>query len=285
MAKSIDVSDLNIYYGDFLAVEGVNMTVKSKSVTAFIGPSGCGKSTMLRSLNRMHEVIPGARVEGKIVVDGQSLYDPGVDPVAVRRQIGMVFQRPNPFPTMSIYDNVLAGNRLNAKRLKKSEADVIVERSLKHANLWNEVKDRLNKPGHGSLRRPAAAAVHRPRDRGRAEVLLMDEPCSALDPISTSAIEDLIHELKSDYTIVIVTHNMQQAARVSDDTGFFNLRRPASRDTWWSSTPPRRCSPPPTKPPPRPTSPAASADGSLETWVVGDWETASDEGQRPLRTT
>ena len=127
MAKSIDVSDLNIYYGDFLAVEGVNMTVKAKSVTAFIGPSGCGKSTMLRSLNRMHEVIPGARVEGKIVVDGQSLYDPGIDPVAVRRQIGMVFQRPNPFPTMSIYDNVLAGNRLNAKRMKKSEADVIVE--------------------------------------------------------------------------------------------------------------------------------------------------------------
>jgi len=223
MAKSIDVSDLNIYYGDFLAVEGVNMTVKSKSVTAFIGPSGCGKSTMLRSLNRMHEVIPGARVEGKIVVDGQSLYDPSVDPVAVRRQIGMVFQRPNPFPTMSIYDNVLAGNRLNAKRLKKSEADVIVERSLKHANLWNEVKDRLNKPGMGlsggqqqRLCIARAIAVN-------PEVLLMDEPCSALDPISTSAIEDLIHELKSDYTIVIVTHNMQQAARVSEDTGFFNL--------------------------------------------------------------
>jgi phosphate transport system ATP-binding protein len=224
MAKSIDVSDLNIYYGDFLAVEGVNMTVKSKSVTAFIGPSGCGKSTMLRSLNRMHEVIPGARVEGKIVVDGQSLYDPSVDPVAVRRQIGMVFQRPNPFPTMSIYDNVLAGNRLNAKRLKKADADVVVERSLQGANLWNEVKDRLNKPGMGlsggqqqRLCIARAIAVN-------PEVLLMDEPCSALDPISTSAIEDLIHELKSDYTIVIVTHNMQQAARVSDDTGFFNLK-------------------------------------------------------------
>jgi phosphate transport system ATP-binding protein len=224
MAKSIDVSDLNIYYGDFLAVEGVNMTVKSKSVTAFIGPSGCGKSTMLRSLNRMHEVIPGARVEGKIVVDGQSLYDPSVDPVAVRRQIGMVFQRPNPFPTMSIYDNVLAGNRLNAKRMKKADADVVVERSLQQANLWNEVKDRLNKPGMGlsggqqqRLCIARAIAVN-------PEVLLMDEPCSALDPISTSAIEDLIHELKSDYTIVIVTHNMQQAARVSDDTGFFNLK-------------------------------------------------------------
>jgi phosphate transport system ATP-binding protein len=224
MAKSIDVSDLNIYYGDFLAVEGVNMTVKSKSVTAFIGPSGCGKSTMLRSLNRMHEVIPGARVEGKVVVDGQSLYDASVDPVAVRRQIGMVFQRPNPFPTMSIYDNVLAGNRLNAKRLKRDDADTIVERSLKQANLWNEVKDRLNKPGMGlsggqQQRLCIARAI-----AVEPEVLLMDEPCSALDPISTSAIEDLIHELKSDYTIVIVTHNMQQAARVSDDTGFFNLK-------------------------------------------------------------
>jgi phosphate transport system ATP-binding protein len=224
MAKSIDVSDLDIYYGDFLAVEGVNMTVKSKSVTAFIGPSGCGKSTMLRSLNRMHEVIPGARVQGKVVVDGQSLYDASVDPVAVRRQIGMVFQRPNPFPTMSVYENVLAGNRLNAKKLKKDEADSIVERSLKRANLWTEVKDRLNKPGMGlsggqQQRLCIARAI-----AVEPEVLLMDEPCSALDPISTSAIEDLIHELKSEYTIVIVTHNMQQAARVSDDTGFFNLK-------------------------------------------------------------
>jgi len=224
MAKSIDVSDLDIYYGDFLAVEGVTMTVKSRSVTAFIGPSGCGKSTMLRSLNRMHEVIPGARVEGKVVVDGQSLYDPSVDPVAVRRQIGMVFQRPNPFPTMSIYDNVLAGNRLNAKRLKKADADAIVEQSLTSANLWNEVKDRLGKPGMGlsggqQQRLCIARAI-----AVEPEVLLMDEPCSALDPISTSAIEDLIHELKSEYTIVIVTHNMQQAARVSDDTAFFNLK-------------------------------------------------------------
>jgi phosphate transport system ATP-binding protein len=224
MAKSIDVSDLDIYYGDFLAVEGVNMTIRSKSVTAFIGPSGCGKSTMLRSLNRMHEVIPGARVAGKVVVDGQSLYDDAVDPVAVRRQIGMVFQRPNPFPTMSIYDNVLAGNRLNAKKLKKAEADAVVERSLQGANLWNEVKDRLGKPGMGlsggqQQRLCIARAI-----AVEPEVLLMDEPCSALDPISTSAIEDLIHELKSDYTIVIVTHNMQQAARVSDDTAFFNLK-------------------------------------------------------------
>jgi len=224
MAKSIDVTDLNIFYGDFLAVEGVNMSIKARSVTAFIGPSGCGKSTFLRSLNRMHEVIPGARVEGKVVVDGQELYAPTVDPVAVRRQIGMVFQRPNPFPTMSIYENVLAGNRLNAKKMKKAEADEIVERSLKGANLWNEVKDRLGKPGMGlsggqQQRLCIARAI-----AVEPEVLLMDEPCSALDPISTSAIEDLIHELKTDYTIVIVTHNMQQAARVSDETGFFNLK-------------------------------------------------------------
>ncbi|HEY0951060.1 phosphate ABC transporter ATP-binding protein PstB [Nocardioides sp.] len=224
MAKSIDVSDLNIYYGDFLAVEGVTMTIKARSVTAFIGPSGCGKSTFLRSLNRMHEAIPGARVEGKVMVDGQSLYEPSIDPVAVRRQIGMVFQRPNPFPTMSIYENVLAGKRLNAKRMSKSDADDLVERSLRGANLWTEVKDRLNKPGMslsgGQQQRlciARAIAVE-------PQVLLMDEPCSALDPISTSAIEDLIHELKTDYTIVIVTHNMQQAARVSDDTGFFNLK-------------------------------------------------------------
>ncbi|MBC2931674.1 phosphate ABC transporter ATP-binding protein PstB [Nocardioides sp. zg-1228] len=224
MAKSIDVSDLDIYYGDFLAVEGVTMHIKARSVTAFIGPSGCGKSTVLRSLNRMHEVIPGARVEGKVTVDGQSLYDTAVDPVAVRRQIGMVFQRPNPFPTMSIYENVLAGNRLNSKKMRKAEADDIVERSLKGANLWNEVKDRLDKPGMGlsggqQQRLCIARAI-----AVEPQVLLMDEPCSALDPISTAAIEDLIHQLKADYTIVIVTHNMQQAARVSDETGFFNLK-------------------------------------------------------------
>jgi phosphate transport system ATP-binding protein len=224
MAKSIDVSDVNIYYGDFLAVEGVNMTIKSRAVTAFIGPSGCGKSTFLRSLNRMHEVIPGATVQGKIVVDGQDLYASEVDPVAVRRQIGMVFQRPNPFPTMSIYENVIAGLRLNAKRLSRSDADAVVEKSLRGANLWNEVKDRLGKPGAGlsggqQQRLCIARAI-----AVEPDVLLMDEPCSALDPISTSAIEDLIHELKSDYTIVIVTHNMQQAARVSDETGFFNLK-------------------------------------------------------------
>ncbi|MFY0407301.1 phosphate ABC transporter ATP-binding protein PstB [Solicola sp. PLA-1-18] len=223
MAKSIDVSDLDIYYGDFLAVEGVTIPIRARSVTAFIGPSGCGKSTFLRSLNRMHEVIPGARVEGKVLIDGQDLYGADIDPVAVRRQIGMVFQRPNPFPTMSIYDNVLAGSRLNSKRMKKADADVIVERSLRSSNLWVEVKDRLGKPGSslsgGQQQRlciARAVAVE-------PQVLLMDEPCSALDPISTSAIEDLIHELKEQYTIVIVTHNMQQAARVSEETAFFNL--------------------------------------------------------------
>jgi phosphate transport system ATP-binding protein len=223
MAKRIDVSDLDIYYGNFLAVQGVTISIEPRSITALIGPSGCGKSTFLRSLNRMHEVIPGARVEGKVVIDGQDLYGAGVDPVDVRRQIGMVFQRPNPFPTMSIYDNVAAGLRLNAKKIKKAELDDLVERSLRGANLWTEVKDRLNRPGSGlsggqQQRLCIARAI-----AVEPEVLLMDEPCSALDPISTLAIEDLMTELKERFTIVIVTHNMQQAARVSESTGFFNL--------------------------------------------------------------
>jgi phosphate transport system ATP-binding protein len=224
VAKRIEVKDLDIYYDKFLAVQGVNMTIQPRSVTALIGPSGCGKSTFLRSINRMHEIVPGARVEGRITMDGEDLYGPDVDPVAVRSQIGMVFQRPNPFPTMSIYDNVAAGLRLNSKRMKKSELDDLVERSLRAANLWSEVKDRLNKPGSGlsggqQQRLCIARAV-----AVQPDVLLMDEPCSALDPISTQAIEDLMTELKSEYTIVIVTHNMQQAARVSNSTGFFNLR-------------------------------------------------------------
>jgi len=223
MAKSIDVSDLNIYYSDFLAVEGVSMTVEPRSVTAFIGPSGCGKSTFLRTLNRMHEVIPGGRVEGKVMLDDQDLYASSMDPVTVRRTVGMVFQRPNPFPTMSIYDNVAAGLRLNGVKNKKT-LDGIVEQSLHGANLWNEVKDRLNKPGAGlsggqQQRLCIARAI-----AVQPQVLLMDEPCSALDPISTLAIEDLVNELKSEFTIVIVTHNMQQAARVSDRTAFFNLK-------------------------------------------------------------
>ena len=220
MAKSIDISDLNVYYGDFLAVEGVSLTIPARSVTALIGPSGCGKSTFLRTLNRMHEVLPGARVEGKIVIDGQNIYDTDVDPVQVRRQIGMVFQRPNPFPTMSIYDNVAAGLRLNNRKMKKSDLDDLVEKSLRGANLWTEVKDRLDRPGSGlsggqQQRLCIARAIALQPD-----VLLMDEPASALDPISTLKIEDLMTELVKDYTIIIVTHNMQQAARVSDYTGF-----------------------------------------------------------------
>jgi phosphate transport system ATP-binding protein len=223
MSQRIDVKDLNIYYGDFLAVEGVSMAIEPKSVTAFIGPSGCGKSTFLRSINRMHEVIPGAHVRGRVELEGVDLYGPGIDPVAVRRNIGMVFQRPNPFPTMSIRDNVLAGVKLNNKRIAKADADELVESSLRGANLWNEVKDRLEKPGSGlsggqQQRLCIARAI-----AVKPQVLLMDEPCSALDPISTLAIEDLIQQLKSDYTIVIVTHNMQQAARVSDRTAFFNI--------------------------------------------------------------
>jgi phosphate transport system ATP-binding protein len=223
VAKRIDVSDLDIYYGNFLAVQGVTVSIEPRTITALIGPSGCGKSTFLRSLNRMHEVIPGARVEGKVVIDGQDLYGPEVDPVDVRRHIGMVFQRPNPFPTMSIYDNVAAGLRLNSRKMKKGDLDDLVERSLRGANLWNEVKDRLNRPGSGlsggqQQRLCIARAI-----AVEPDVLLMDEPCSALDPISTLAIEDLMTQLKERFTIVIVTHNMQQAARVSESTGFFNL--------------------------------------------------------------
>jgi phosphate transport system ATP-binding protein len=222
MAKSIDISGLDVYYGDFLAVADVSMTVEPRSVTAFIGPSGCGKSTLLRTLNRMHEVTPGARVEGKVLLDGEDIYASAVDPVNVRRTIGMVFQRPNPFPTMSIYDNVVAGLKLQGRQPRK-KLDEVVEKSLRGANLWNEVKDRLTKPGAGlsggqQQRLCIARAI-----AVEPQVLLMDEPCSALDPISTLAIEDLIQQLKEKYTIVIVTHNMQQAARVSEKTAFFNL--------------------------------------------------------------
>jgi phosphate transport system ATP-binding protein len=223
MAKRIDAKNLNIYYGKFLAVSDVNLTIQPRSVTAFIGPSGCGKSTVLRTLNRMHEVIAGARVDGNVLLDGEDIYGNDVDPVDVRRTIGMVFQRPNPFPTMSIYDNVAAGLKLQSGRMKKSELDTIVEKSLRSANLFDEVKNRLDKPGAGlsggqQQRLCIARAI-----AVKPQVLLMDEPCSALDPISTLAIEDLIQELKDEYTIVIVTHNMQQAARVSDRTAFFNL--------------------------------------------------------------
>jgi phosphate transport system ATP-binding protein len=223
MSKRIEVNDLNVYYTNFLAVEGVSLVIEPRTVTAFIGPSGCGKSTFIRTLNRMHEVIPGARVEGEVLIDGNNLYGPGVDPVLVRRQVGMVFQRPNPFPTMSIQENVLAGVRLNNRRLSKSDADALTEKALQGANLWKEVKDRLDRPGSGlsggqQQRLCIARAI-----AVEPDVILMDEPCSALDPISTLAIEDLIEEMKQEFTIVIVTHNMQQASRVSDRTAFFNI--------------------------------------------------------------
>ena len=222
MAKRITLDRVNAYYGKFRAIEDLSMVIEERSVTAFIGPSGCGKSTALRTINRMHEVIPGARVEGTILLDDEDIYAPGVDPVDVRRSVGMVFQRPNPFPTMSIYENVVAGMKLNG-RVSRKITDEVVETSLQGANLWNEVKDRLDRPGAGlsggqQQRLCIARAI-----AVKPQVLLIDEPCSALDPISTLAIEDLMEELKKDYTIVIVTHNMQQAARVSDRTGFFTI--------------------------------------------------------------
>ncbi|WP_454174971.1 phosphate ABC transporter ATP-binding protein PstB [Gordonia sputi] len=222
MAKRLDIKDLNIYYSKFHAVKEVTLAVPPRSITAFIGPSGCGKSTVLRTLNRMHEEIPGAYAVGSVLLDGEDIYSKEVNPTSVRTTIGMVFQRPNPFPTMSIRDNVVAGLRLQGTRNKK-QLNEVAERSLRGANLWEEVKDRLDKPGGGlsggqQQRLCIARAIAVSPD-----VLLMDEPCSALDPISTLAIEDLMGELKKDFTIVIVTHNMQQAARVSDQTAFFNL--------------------------------------------------------------
>ncbi len=223
VAKRFSVKDVNLFYGDFQAVQDVTMTIEPNQVTALIGSSGCGKTTMLRSLNRMHELTPGARVEGEVVLDEHNIYAANVDPVEVRRLVGMVFQAPNPFPTMSVYENVAAGLTLNKRGLSKSEKDDVVEKSLRGAHLWEEVKDRLDKKGSalsgGQQQRlciARAIAVE-------PEVLLMDEPCSALDPVATLAVEDLIEDLKTRYTIVIVTHNMQQAARVSDVTAFFNL--------------------------------------------------------------
>lgn len=223
MSKRIELNSLNVYYGSFLAVEDINMVIEPRAITAFIGPSGCGKSTLIRTLNRMHEVIPGAYVTGSLRMDGEDIYAPDVDPVKVRRQVGMVFQRPNPFPTMSIKENVLSGYKLNNNKMSKSEADELTERALVGANLWNEVKDRLDRPGSslsgGQQQRlciARAIAVE-------PDVILMDEPTSALDPISTAAIEDLAVELKEKFTVVIVTHNMQQASRISDMTAFFNI--------------------------------------------------------------
>lgn len=218
---AIETRNLHLYYGDFLAIRNVNMRVERNQITALIGPSGCGKSTLLRSLNRMNELVPGTRTEGEVLFHGHNLYDPAVDPVEVRRRIGMVFQRPNPFPK-SIFDNVAYGPRILGQR-NKAVLEEIVEHSLRQAALWDEVKDDLKKSGlalsGGQQQRlciARALAVE-------PEIILMDEPCSALDPIATLRIEDLMRELKRDYTIVIVTHNMQQAARVSDFTAFMLL--------------------------------------------------------------
>jgi phosphate transport system ATP-binding protein len=222
-AKRFQVNDVGLFYGDFQAVADVTMGIEPNQVTALIGSSGCGKTTFLRSLNRMHELTPSARTEGEVLLDGENIYGVNVDPVEVRRLVGMVFQAPNPFPTMSVSENVAAGLTLNRKGIKGPEKDQIVERSLRSAHLWDEVKDRLDKPGGGlsggqQQRLCIARAI-----AVEPEVLLMDEPCSALDPVATLAIENLIAELKSRYTIVMVTHNMQQAARASDVTAFFNL--------------------------------------------------------------
>jgi phosphate transport system ATP-binding protein len=222
MAKRIEAVGVSAFYGSFRAIDNITMTIEPKSVTALIGPSGCGKSTFLRSINRLHEVLPGARVEGQLTIDGQNVYDRDIDVTAVRRMIGMVFQRPNPFPTMSIYDNVVAGLRLNGVR-RKSVLDEAAEKALRGANLWEEVRERLSKPGAGLSGGQQQRLCIARTIAVEPQVVLMDEPCSALDPISTLAIEDLIAELKNEYTIIIVTHNMQQAARVSDRTGFFSI--------------------------------------------------------------
>jgi phosphate transport system ATP-binding protein len=215
-----EVRDLSVYYGDFRAVRDVSLDVREREITAFIGPSGCGKSTMLRCFNRMNDLIPGARAEGTVTYHGTDLYGPKVDPVEVRRRIGMVFQKPNPFPK-SVFDNVAYGPRLHGKVAKSERAD-LVEESLRKAALWDEVKDRLKESANGlsggqQQRLCIARAI-----ATKPDVLLMDEPCSSLDPIATARIEDLMQEIKDEFTIVIVTHNMQQAARVSDATAFFS---------------------------------------------------------------
>ncbi|MFI2710179.1 phosphate ABC transporter ATP-binding protein PstB [Micromonospora sp. NPDC018662] len=224
MAKRVEASNVTAYYGGFKAIENINLTVEPKTVTALIGPSGCGKSTFLRSINRMHEVLPGARVEGNLTIDGQDVYDRDVDVTAVRRMIGMVFQRPNPFPTMSIFENVVAGLKLNGVR-RKSILEETAEKALRSANLWDEVKDRLGKPGAGLSGGQQQRLCIARTIAVEPQVVLMDEPCSALDPISTLAIEDLMFQLKDKFTIIIVTHNMQQAARVSDRTAFFSIEK------------------------------------------------------------
>ncbi|MFZ5899328.1 MAG: phosphate ABC transporter ATP-binding protein PstB [Bacillota bacterium] len=219
MANKMETINLNFFYKDFHALIDINLPVKEHAVTALIGPSGCGKSTFLRTLNRMNDVIEGTRIQGEVFLDGKNIYDPGVDPVDLRKKIGMVFQKPNPFP-MSIFDNVAYGPRIHSIKRRDVLAE-IVERSLHQANLWNEVKDRLHESALGLSGGQQQRLVLARVLAVEPEVILMDEPASALDPISTSKLEDLIRELKENYTIVIVTHNMQQAARVSDYTAFF----------------------------------------------------------------
>ena len=218
----IEARDVDVYYADNHAIKSVNVDVQDKTVTAFIGPSGCGKSTFLRCLNRMNDTIDICRIEGSIKLDAEDIYDRRVDPVQLRAKVGMVFQKPNPFPK-SIYDNVAYGPRIHGLARTKSDLDEIVETSLKRAALWDEVKDRLDGPGTGlsggqQQRLCIARAV-----ATNPEVLLMDEPCSALDPIATAQVEELIDELRSRFSVVIVTHSMQQAARVSQKTAFFHL--------------------------------------------------------------
>ena len=224
-----DVKNTSVYYGSFRAVTDVSLSIYEHEITAFIGPSGCGKTTVLRTLNRMNDLVPGARVEGDVQYRGASLYAPGVSPIAVRRRIGMVFQKPNPFPK-SIYDNIAYGPRINGQHNKK-KLDEIVERSLRQAALWDEVKDRLNKSGLGLSGGQAQRLCIARTLAVEPDVVLMDEPCSALDPIATGAIEDLMKEIKAKYTIVIVTHNMQQATRVSDRTAFYSVLVNPTSDT------------------------------------------------------
>ncbi|MEW5868352.1 MAG: phosphate ABC transporter ATP-binding protein PstB [Chloroflexota bacterium] len=224
---AIQVHDLSIYYGDFLAVKNVSLDIEKQKITAIIGPSGCGKSTMLRSFNRMNELVPSARINGKILFHGKNIYDADVDPVQVRKRVGMVFQKPNPFPK-TIYENISWGARINGFKGNKAQTDELVEKALRDAALWEEVKDKLGQSGlslsGGQQQRLCIARTI----AIKPDIILMDEPCSALDPIATLKIEELMRELSVDYTIIIVTHNMQQAARVSDWTAFFTMHEDRS---------------------------------------------------------
>ena len=229
---AILIEALSAYYGAFKALTDIHMSIQQNKITALIGPSGCGKSTFIRCLNRMHEVTTGGRTEGKLLLYGEDICGKDVDPVQVRRKVGMVFQKPNPFPTMSIYDNVVAGLKLGGRR-RKSELDEVVERTLRRAALWDEVKDKLKQSGMalsgGQQQRLCIARTL----AVEPEVILMDEPASALDPVSTQKIEDAMHELKERYTVVVVTHNMQQAARISDYTGFFYIENMGDPGQLW----------------------------------------------------